>query len=73
MTDFLLELYSEEIPAGMQARGVSLARLIKELLAECGVDAAQTSTYVAPQRMAVTIADLPVRTPDRHEQKKGHA
>ena len=35
------------------------------------VDAAETSTYVAPQRMAVTIADLPVRTPDRHEQKKG--
>ena len=32
MTDFLLELYSEEIPAGMQARGVSdLARLVKEL------------------------------------------
>ena len=23
MTDFLLELYSEEIPSGMQARGVS--------------------------------------------------
>ncbi len=72
MTDFLLELYSEEIPAGMQARGVSdLARLIKELLAECGVDAAETSTYVAPQRMAVIIAGLPARTPDRHEQKKG--
>ena len=24
MTDFLLELYSEEIPAGMQARGVKI-------------------------------------------------
>ncbi|GIR46026.1 MAG: glycine--tRNA ligase beta subunit [Hyphomicrobiales bacterium] len=72
MTDFLLELYSEEIPAGMQARGVSdLARLIRELLAECGIDAAETSTYVAPQRMAVIIAGLPARTPDRHEQKKG--
>ncbi len=72
MTDFLLELYSEEIPAGMQARGVSdLARLIRELLAECGIDAAETSTYVAPQRMAVIVAGLPTRTPDRHEQKKG--
>ncbi len=72
MTDFLLELYSEEIPAGMQARGVSdLARLIKELLAECGVDAVETSTFVAPQRMAVIIAGLPARTPNRHEQKKG--
>ena len=72
MTDFLLELYSEEIPARMQARGVSdLARLIKELLAECGVDAAETSTYVAPQRMAVIITGLPALTPDRHEQKKG--
>ena len=49
MTDFLLELYSEEIPAGMQARGVSdLARLYRELLAESGIDAAETSTYVCP-------------------------
>ncbi|MEC8098642.1 MAG: glycine--tRNA ligase subunit beta, partial [Pseudomonadota bacterium] len=72
MTDFLLELYSEEIPAGMQARGVSdLARLIRELLADSGIDAAETSTYVAPQRMAVIIAGLPARTPDRYEQKKG--
>ena len=72
MTDLLLELYSEEIPAGMQARGVSdLARLVRELLAECGIDAVETSTYVAPQRMAVIIAGLPGRTPDRHEQKKG--
>ena len=48
MTDLLLELYSEEIPAGMQARGVSdLARLVRELLAECGIDAVETSTYVA--------------------------
>ncbi|MEC7234352.1 MAG: glycine--tRNA ligase subunit beta, partial [Pseudomonadota bacterium] len=72
MTDFLLELYSEESPAGMQARGVSdLARLIRELLADSGIDAAETSTYVAPQRMAVIIAGLPARTPDRYEQKKG--
>ena len=72
MTDFLLELYSEEIPAGMQARGVSdLARLIRELLADSGIDAVETSTYVAPQRMAVIIAGLPARTPDRYEQKKG--
>ena len=32
MTDFLLELYSEEIPAGMQARGASdLARLVEKI------------------------------------------
>jgi glycyl-tRNA synthetase beta chain len=72
MTDFLLELYSEEIPAGMQARGADdLARLVTALLADCGVAAAETRTYVAPQRMAVIITGLPARTPDRHEQKKG--
>ena len=37
MTDFLLELYSEEIPAGMQARGVSdLARLIRNFWPNAG-------------------------------------
>ena len=76
MTDFLLELYSEEIPAGMQARGASdLARLVEKLLSEAGVDMAaaqaSTRTYVAPQRMALIIDNLPARTPDRHEQKKG--
>ncbi|MEC8132543.1 MAG: glycine--tRNA ligase subunit beta, partial [Pseudomonadota bacterium] len=40
-------------------------------LAESGIDAVETRTYVAPQRMAVIIAGLPARTPDRDEPKKG--
>jgi len=52
MPEFFLELFSEEIPARMQARAAEdLARLIAEALAPLSPSAVQT--YVGPRRIAL--------------------
>ena len=73
--DFILELYSEEIPAGMQARAAAdLARALGDILSQNGVELNNPDalkTYFAPQRLAVMISDLPVRTSAQKIEKKG--
>src|SRR5947209_6863025 len=57
MPELLLELFSEEIPARMQARAAAdLARLLTEALASLGPDGVQT--FAGPRRLAIvtTIA-----------------
>ena len=72
MADFLLELYSEEIPAGMQAGAAAqLERHIKGFLDGFGVSAESLQAYVAPQRIALLADGLPAQLPDRKEEKKG--
>ncbi len=72
MADLLIELYSEEIPAGMQAGAAAqLARKIGEFLQGFDVTAEAVVTYVAPQRVALLASGLPQNLPDRKEQKKG--
>ena len=72
MADLLLELYSEEIPAGMQAGAADqLARHIKGFLDGFGVSAESLQTHVAPQRIALLADGLPAQLPDRKEEKKG--
>src|SRR3546814_6006700 len=54
MADFLLELFSEEIPARMQARACDdLARLFNERMADAGLKAGAVETYVTPRRLAL--------------------
>ena len=73
--NFILELYSEEIPAGMQARAAAdLARALGDILSQNGVELENPNamaTYFAPQRLAVLINDLPVRTLAQKIEKKG--
>ena len=72
MADLLLELYSEEIPAGMQAAAATqLERLMVDFLASFDVTAEQMVTHVAPQRLALLADGLPSHLPDRKEEKKG--
>jgi glycyl-tRNA synthetase beta chain len=72
MADLLIELYSEEIPAGMQADAAAqLKRKIVEFLDGFGVSAATMASHVAPQRVALIASGLPQSLPDRKEQKKG--
>ena len=72
MADFLLELYSEEIPAGMQAGAAAqLERHIKTFLDGFGVTAEYVQAHVAPQRIALLADGLPAQLPDRKEEKKG--
>ena len=72
MADLLLELYSEEIPAGMQAGAAAqIERHITAFLDGFGVSAAHLQAHVAPQRIALLADGLPTQLPDRKEEKKG--
>jgi glycyl-tRNA synthetase beta chain len=68
MADLLIELYSEEIPAGMQAAAAEqLSRKIEEFLKGFGVTADALTAHVAPQRVALIADGLPQNLPDRKE------
>ena len=63
MTDFLLELRSEEIPARMQDKArEDLARLFAAELAKAGLAATETVTYATPRRLALIARGLPTET-----------
>ncbi|WP_375421619.1 glycine--tRNA ligase subunit beta [uncultured Sphingomonas sp.] len=73
MTDFLLELRSEEIPARMQDKArEDLARLFAAELARAGLAAAAgVETYATPRRLALIARDLPAETAAVSEELKG--
>lgn len=72
MADLVLELYSEEIPAGMQARAADdLQRLISEHLAVYEMHLEDAQLFAAPQRLALMVRGLDTHTQDRKIEKKG--
>jgi glycyl-tRNA synthetase beta chain len=72
MPDLLLELFSEEIPARMQARAAEdLRRLVTGALHERGLSHEGAASFATPRRLALHIAGLPARQPDTREEKRG--
>ncbi len=72
MTDFLLELLSEEIPARMQDKARDdLARLFSAELDKVGLKAAELTTYATPRRLALIAKGLPLETQAVSEKTKG--
>ena len=72
MTDFLLELRSEEIPARMQAGArENLAKLFTAELAKAGLSAGEIVTYAGPRRLALIAKELPSATEAVSEEVKG--
>ncbi|WP_313394675.1 glycine--tRNA ligase subunit beta [Sphingobium yanoikuyae] len=72
MTDFLLELRCEEIPARMQLKASDdLARLFTEELAKAGLKPASIDNFVTPRRLALIARDLPLETAAVSEEFKG--
>ena len=72
MPDFLLELFSEEIPARMQARAAEdLRRLITNALVAAGLPYEGAKAFVTPRRLTLAVKGVPVRQPDVKEEKKG--
>ena len=72
MTDFLLELRSEEIPARMQVKAKDdLARLFAEEIAEAGLKAEALETFATPRRLALIARGLPDQTESVSEERKG--
>ncbi|EQA97444.1 glycyl-tRNA synthetase subunit beta [Sphingobium baderi LL03] len=72
MTDFLLELRCEEIPARMQLKASEdLARLFTEELGKAGLKPAAIDSFVTPRRLALIARDLPPETQAVSEEFKG--
>ncbi|CAH0350473.1 MAG: glycine--tRNA ligase subunit beta [Sphingobium sp.] len=72
MTDFLLELLCEEIPARMQIKASEdLARLFSEKLAEAGLKPDSIQSFVTPRRLALIARGLPLQTEAVNEELKG--
>jgi len=72
MTDFLLELLSEEIPARMQEKArADLARLLEAELAKAGLRAEAIETFATPRRLALIARGLPAETAAVREETKG--
>ncbi|MFH5925056.1 glycine--tRNA ligase subunit beta [Roseomonas xinghualingensis] len=71
MSELLLEILSEEIPARMQARAAEdLARLLGEALKPAGLTLEGVRTLYGPRRIAL-IAELPAATPASEREEKG--
>ena len=72
MTDFLLELLSEEIPARMQEKAsADLARLFADEIAKAGLKAESLISHVTPRRLALIARGLPSETAAVSEETKG--
>jgi glycyl-tRNA synthetase beta chain len=72
MPDLLLELFSEEIPARMQARAADdLKKLITDRLVAAGLAYEGATAFATPRRLALAVQGVPARQPDQKEEKKG--
>jgi glycyl-tRNA synthetase beta chain len=72
MSDFLLELLSEEIPARMQAKAsADLARLFAEQIGGAGLKTEAIESFVTPRRLALIARGLPAATEASSEEIKG--
>ncbi|MEM8760102.1 MAG: glycine--tRNA ligase subunit beta, partial [Pseudomonadota bacterium] len=72
MPDLLLELFSEEIPARMQARAAAdLKRLVTDRLVEAGLTYSAAAAFATPRRLTLSLTDLPAETRATREERKG--
>jgi glycyl-tRNA synthetase beta chain len=72
MPDLLLELFSEEIPARMQASAArDLERLMVGALTDRGYLFEGIKAFAGPRRLTLAIAGLPAKQNDVREELKG--
>ncbi|MGB3739554.1 MAG: glycine--tRNA ligase subunit beta [Pontixanthobacter sp.] len=72
VTDFLLELRSEEIPARMQKSArAELERLFRREMDGAGVECGAVIVWSTPRRLALIARDIPLETQAVSEEFKG--
>lgn len=72
MPDLLLELFSEEIPARMQAGAArDLERLVVGALSDRGLLFEGIKAFAGPRRLTLAISGLPAKQADVREEIKG--
>lgn len=72
MPDLLLELFSEEIPARMQAKAADdLRRMVTDKLVAEGLVYEGAKAFATPRRLALTVHGIPARQPDLKTERRG--
>ena len=72
MPDLLLELFSEEIPARMQAKArEDLRRMVTDGLVEAGLTYAGAGAFSTPRRLVLTLEGLTAQSRPVREERKG--
>ncbi len=72
MSELLIELFSEEIPARMQVRASEdLKRLVGDGLTAAGLTFSSARAYSTPRRLALVIEGLPHISPAICDERKG--
>ncbi len=72
MPELLFELFSEEIPARMQARAAEdLRRMVTDRLVAEGLVYEDARAFATPRRLALTVHGIPPRQSDLKEERKG--
>lgn len=72
MPDLLIELFSEEIPARMQARAAAdLKKRMTDGLVDAGLTYAGAAAFSTPRRLTLTLQGLLDASPTVREERKG--
>jgi glycyl-tRNA synthetase beta chain len=72
MSQLLVELFSEEIPARMQANAArDLERMARERLTAAGLTPSSLTAFAGPRRLTLLVEGLPIAQGDASEEVKG--
>ena len=72
MTDLLIELFSEEIPARMQICAANdLKKLVTDEMVEAGLTYASAAAFSTPRRLTLTVEGMLDASPTTVEERKG--
>ena len=72
MPDLLFELFSEEIPARMQAKAADdLRRMVTDKLVAEGLVYEGAKAFATPRRLTLTVHGIPPRQADLKDERKG--
>ena len=74
MPNLLIELFSEEIPARMQAKAADdLRKMVTDGLVEAGLTYVGAAAFSTPRRLTLSIDDLLAESKPVREERKGPA
>ena len=72
MAELLLELFSEEIPARMQAKAASdIRQLVTDGLVGAGLTYESAGAFSTPRRLTLVLQGLTPASPHQTEERKG--
>ncbi len=72
MPELLFEIFCEEIPARLQRRAANdLKKAVTDALVDRGLTYESAAAFATPRRLTLTVTDIPARSPDTKEERKG--